>query len=156
MTGRRPSRPPQNGPKHPKRSQKRVLAITLARRGVAGQIDPTFPCILRLPNRFRWVRDPNGTLWTPYGEGGGRAGRARKNFRAGSGGSKNFFHQNFFDQKRYSLGPEWVWGPKNRFWTPLDPPKVAIWTQFTYKMAQMGPKNGQKNTFFHKNVFAPN
>ena len=67
-----PSRP-QNGPKHPKRAKKRVLAITLARRGVAGQIDPTFPCILRVPNRFREVRDPNGTLWTPYGGEGGRA-----------------------------------------------------------------------------------
>ena len=87
-----PSRP-QNGPKHPKRAKKRVLAITLARRGVAGQIDPTFPCILRLPNRFREVRDPTRTFWTPHGVRGGRAAGAgpEKIFGRGPGVRKTFF-----------------------------------------------------------------
>ena len=113
-----------------------------------------------MPDRFRRVRDPNGTVLTTFGLPAGPAGPGRpgseKIFGRGSRGSKKIFPKNFFVQKRYSLGPEWVLGPKNSFWTPLDPPKVAILGHFTHKMAKMGFKNGQKTRFFEKNFFAPN
>ena len=114
---------------------------------------------LRPPDRFRRVRDPNGTIWTtfgpPAGPGPAGPGRARKIFRSGVPGApkKKFSPRIFFVQKRYSLGPEWVSGPKNSFWTPLDPPEGAILAHFTHKMAKMGFKNGQKNAFFEKVFF---
>ena len=105
---------------------------------------------LRPPDRSRRVRDPNGTIWTTFG-----AGRARKFFRSGVPGvpKKIFPPRIYFVQKRYSLGPGWVLGPKNSFWTPLDPPQGAILAHFTHKMAKMGFKNGQKMHFFHKKNF---
>ena len=122
---------------------------------------PLFPCTLRVPDRFRRVRDPNGTVLTTVGLPGGPAGPGRpgseKIFGRGSWGSEKKFPQEFFVQKRYSLGPGWFLSPKkNSFWTPLDPPKVAIWAHFTHKMAKMGFKNGQNPAFFEKFFFALN
>ena len=115
---------------------------------------------LRPPDRFRRVRDPNGTILTTFGLPAGLARPARpgpeKIFGRGSRGSRKFFFpKNFFVQKRYSLGPEWVSGPKNSFWAPLDPPQGAILAHFTHKMAKMGFKNGQKTRFL-RFFFAPN
>ena len=87
---------------------------------------------LRPPDRFRRVTDPNGTIWTTFGPPAGPARPARagpeKFFGRGSRGSRtHFFPQRFFFvQKSYSLGPEWVLGPKSSFWTPPDPLKGAI------------------------------
>ena len=106
---------------------------------------------LRPPDRFRRVRDPNGTIWTTFGPPAGPA-RARKFFRSGVPGvpKKNFAPNIFFVKKRYSLGAEWVSGPKNSFLAPLDPPKGAILAHFTHKMTKMGFKNGAKMRFFEK------
>ena len=46
----------------PKMGQKRVLGIILATQGVAGQKDPTFIWFFDVPDRFRGVRAPNGTI----------------------------------------------------------------------------------------------
>ena len=137
---------PQNRPKTPTEAKKRVLVITLARGGVTGRSTPPFACTMGCFDRFRRVRDPNGTIWTTFGP---PPARARKFFRSGVRGvPKKIFPKNFFVQKRYSLGPGWVLGPKKSFWTPLDPPKVAILAHFTHKMAKMGFKNGPKKRIF--------
>ena len=105
---------------------------------------------LRMPDRFRRVRDPNGTIRTTFGPPPGRPGPGPKMFSVGGPGGpeKKFSPKIFFVQKRYSLGPEWVLGPKNSFWTPLDTPQGAILAHFTHKMAKMGFKNGPKTHFF--------
>ena len=141
----RPQQAPKTGQKPPTEAKKRVWGIALARGGVTGRTTPLFPCTLRVPDRFKRVRDPNGTIWTTFVPPAGPG--SEKFFGRGSRGSKFFYAKNFFVQKRYSLGPGWVLGPKNSFWTPLDPPKVAIWAHFTHYMAKMGFKNNLKTQF---------
>ena len=65
---------------------------------------------LRAPDRFRRVREPNGTIWTTFGLPVGPAGPARAGleifFGRGSRGSqKNFFPKNFFCSKTLFIGP---------------------------------------------------
>ena len=111
---------PENGPKPPKNPKKRVLVITLARGGVTGRSTPPFPCTMGVPDRFRRVRDPNGTILTTFGLPAGPAGPGPKVFSVGGPGGPNIFSpRNFFVQKRYSLGPEWVSGPKKTHFGPL-------------------------------------
>ena len=116
---------------------------------------------LRMPDRFRRVRDPNGTIWTTFGPPAGPARPARAGpkifFGRGSRGSrKTFLPQRFF---LFKNDIHWVLSgfraQKNSFWAPLDPPK-AILAPFTHKMAKMGFKNGQKTHYFEKIFFAPN
>ena len=101
---------------------------------------------LRVPGRFRRVRDPNGTILTTFGL---PAGPGPKMFSVGGAGSpEKFFPKNFF---LFKNDIHWVlvgfWAQKNSFWTPLDPPKGAILAHFTHKMAKMGFKTA-KNAFF--------
>ena len=112
---------PENGPKPPRKAKERVLVRTLASGGVTGQSTPPFTCAMGGFDRFRRVRDPNGTILTTFGPPAGPAGPGPKIFSVGGpGGPEKIFPKYFFVQKRYSLGPEWVLGPKNSFWTPLD------------------------------------
>ena len=110
---------------------------------------------LRAPDRFRRVRDPNGTILTtfrlPTGPAGpGRAG-SENFFGRGSRGSRNFFSPRiFFVQKRYSLGPEWVSGRKNSFWTPLDPQKGPFWPILHTKWPKWDSKTAKKTAFLIK------
>ena len=103
--------------KNPNTGQKRILGIPFSRGGVEGQTDPTFPLFLRVPDRFRRVRDPNGTILTTFGPPGGPAGPARARSEIfigrGPGGPKFFPPRILFVQKRYSLGPESVLSPEN-------------------------------------------
>ena len=114
-TGRGGPSGAQTAPETPKMAQKRVLGIILATQRVAGPKDPTFPWFLGTPDRFRGVRGPNGTIWTTFGLGGAPAGRPAGRQVGGPAGdlTKLFCAQFFLYQKRYSWGPELVWGPKN-------------------------------------------
>ena len=137
---------PQNGPKTPTQAKNRVLGLTVARGGVTGRTAPLFPCTLRVPDRFRRVRDPNGTVLTTFRL---PAGPIRKFFQSGVPGVPKKISPIIFLFKNVI---HWVligfWAPKkNSFWTPLDPPKGAILAHFTHKMAKMGFKNGQKTHF---------
>ena len=137
---------PKTGQKAQRRPKKRVLGITLARQNV-------FTCLFGFKNHF-WGRPTvlEG-LQTPTERSGPPLGPTAGFAVGGPGGpEKKFSPRIFFVQKRYSLGPGWVLGPKNSFWTPLDPPQGAILAHFTHKMAKMGFKNGQKTHFFHKTV----
>ena len=77
-----------------------------------GRTTPLFPYTLRVPDRFRRVREPNGTIWTTFGPPGSAAGPARAGseiFSVGGPGGPKIFSANFlFVQKHYSLGPGWV------------------------------------------------
>ena len=98
LQGPGPSRP-RKRPKTPQNTKKRVLVITLARGGVTGRSTPPFPCTMGVPDRFRRVRDPSGTILTTFGLPAGPAGpaRARKCFRSGSRGSrKKIFPERIF------------------------------------------------------------
>ena len=103
-----------------------------------------------MSDRFRRVRDPNGTVLTPFGLPAGPAGPGRPGskifFGRGSRGSEIFFFSKFFlVQKRYSLGPEWVLGPKKLI---LDPSRLGLWMKNI-------TKNKLKNftKFFTKFIF---
>ena len=64
------TRPPMG----PKKGQKRVLGITLARQNVFTQYVYSFPRFFGVPDRSRTVSGPNGTIWTPVQGGGGVGG----------------------------------------------------------------------------------
>ena len=55
----------------PKKGQKRVLGITLARQNVFTQHVYSFPRFFGVPDRSRTVSGPNGTIWTPVQGGVG-------------------------------------------------------------------------------------
>ena len=57
-------------PMGPKKGQKRVLGITLARQNVFTQYVYSFPTFFGVPDRSRTVSGPNGTIWTAF-QGGG-------------------------------------------------------------------------------------
>ena len=96
---------PQNRPKTPTEAKKRVLVITLARGGVTGRSTPPFTCTMEVFDRFRRVRDPNGTTLTTFGPPR-RAGRARKFFRSGVPRvpKKKIFPKDFFCSKTLFIG----------------------------------------------------
>ena len=113
---------PQNRPKTPNGGQKTCLGITLA-RAVTGRMTPPFPCTLRVPDRFRRVRDPNGTIWTTCVPPGGPAGPgwagSENFFGQGSRGSEKNFRQEFFCPKTLFIG-SWVgFGPQKTDFRPL-------------------------------------
>ena len=95
-----------------------------------------------MPDRFRRVRDPNGTILTtfrlPTGPAGpGRAG-SENFFGRGSRGSEKNFRQEFV---LFKNGIHWVlsgfWAQKKTDFGPLwTPEKGAILPHFTYKMAK--------------------
>ena len=58
----------------PKKGQKRVLGITLARQNVFTQFVYSFPRFFGVPDRSRTVSGPNGTIWTAFQGGGGGGG----------------------------------------------------------------------------------
>ena len=91
--GSRPRSAPKTTQKPPRQAKKRVLVITLARGGVTGRSSPPFACTMGVFDRFRRVRDPNGTILTTFGP---PAGRARNFFRSGVPGVPNFFPQKIF------------------------------------------------------------
>ena len=136
---------PENGPKTPRKAKKRVLVKTLATGGVTGRSTPPFTCTMGVFDRFRRVRDPNGTILTTFGLPTGPAG-ARKFFRSGVPGvPKNFSSNIIFVQKRYSLGPEWVWGPKKLILDPLRPPKRRHFGPFYIQNGRNGIQKQPKN-----------
>ena len=63
---------------------------------------------LRAPDRFRWVREPNGTIWTTFGPPGVLAGPARAGsenfFGWGSRGCRKNFPQEYFCSKTIFMG----------------------------------------------------
>ena len=66
-------------PMGPKKGQKRVLGITLARQNVFTQYVYSFPRFFGVPDRSRTVSGPNGTIWTAFqGGGGGHPGGTPK------------------------------------------------------------------------------
>ena len=92
---------PQNRPKSPTEAKERVLVITLARGGVTGRSTPPLACTMGCFDRFRRVRDPNGTTLTSFGPPAGPARPARAVpeifFGRGSPGSrKKIFPHEFF------------------------------------------------------------
>ena len=106
---------------------------------------------LRAPDRFRRVREPNGTIWTTFGLPAGPAGPARAGSEFCSvGGHEKKIPQELFCSKTIFIGSWLGFGPKKLILDPLDPPKGAILAHFTHKMAKMGFKNGPKTHFFHK------
>ena len=158
LQGLGPSRP-QNGSKTPNTGQKRVLGITLAGGGVESQTYPTFSLFfLRVPDRFRRVRDPNGTILTTFrlpGARPGRPGPGPKIFSVGGSRGLKHFSPRFFCSKTLFIG-SWVgFEPKNKhwFWAPLDPQKSPFGPILHTKWPKMGFNNGQKNAFFGEILF---
>ena len=116
---------------------------------------------LRPPDRFRRVRDPNGTIWTTFGPPAGPARPALPGpenfFGLGSRGSrKKNFPKNFFVQKRYSLGPGWVLGPKKLGLDPSRPPKRCHFGPFYTQNGQNGIQKRPKTRIFEKIILLQN
>ena len=146
--GSRPQPAPKTGQKHPTEAKNGFVGITLARGGVTGRSTPPFPCTLRVPDRFRRVRDPNGTVLTPFGLPAGPAGPGRpgsKNFfgRGSRGSRKKNFPKDFlfkndihwvlsgFRAQKTHLGPPWT-PQKGPFWPNLH----TNWPKWDSKTAK--------------------
>ena len=100
---------------------------------------------LRAPDRFRRVRDPNGTIWTTFGPPAGP-----KNFSVGGPGGpeKKFFPKNFFCSKTLFIGSCWVLGPKKLILGPSRPPTRGHFGPFYTQNGQNGIQKRPKNAFF--------
>ena len=110
------------------------------------------------PTVLEGLQTPTERFWPPLGPPPARPGPGPKIFSVGGPGGpeKLFSPRIFFVQKRYSLGPGWVLGPKKLILDPSRPPTRGHFGPFYTQNGQNGIQKRPKNAIFHYIFFAPN